>query len=234
MAIHPVAMITGAGRGIGRATAIELARHGYRLALISRTSTELAQTARLARAARRSLCLAGDVSDPAQVQAMAQDALARFGRIDVLVNNAGYAPVLAIRQTSSQQWRRIIDTNLSAAFYCASALWPTFRRQKAGIVINISSAAARDPFPGLGAYGAAKAALNLLGLALAREGRPLGIRVHTIAPGAVETRMFRGIMSPRQFPASRTLSPAQVARAIVQCIRGELQCTSGEVVWIHK
>jgi NAD(P)-dependent dehydrogenase (short-subunit alcohol dehydrogenase family) len=102
------------------------------------------------------------------------------------------------------------------------------------VIVNVSSLAARDPFPGFFAYGAAKAGLNLLGLSLARQGASIGVRVCTVAPGAVETPLFRSLMTPEQFPTENTLSPEDVARVIGQCATGDLRFTSGEVIWMHK
>jgi NAD(P)-dependent dehydrogenase (short-subunit alcohol dehydrogenase family) len=161
-------------------------------------------------------------------------AIERFGRLDGLVNNAGYAPILMHEQATIDQWRQIIDTNLSATFYLCKAAWPIMKRQGAGAIVNISSVASRDPYPGLGMYGAAKAGVNILGLALAREGDPLGIRVHTIAPSATETDMFRGILSKEQVPTEKILQPADVAQVIADCLTGRLKYTSGEVIYLHK
>jgi NAD(P)-dependent dehydrogenase (short-subunit alcohol dehydrogenase family) len=119
-------------------------------------------------------------------------------------------------------------------FYMARAVWPMFRRQQEGVMVNISSMAARDPFAGLGAYGAAKAGVNVLSLALAREGAAMGVRVHTIAPGATETAMFRSIRTVEQYPAEKTMRPEEVARVICQCIAGDLRYTSGEVIYLNK
>ncbi len=140
----------------------------------------------------------------------------------------------SIREMSDDEWRAVIDTNLSAAFYATRAAWPAFARQGGGVVVNVSSAAARDPFPGFAAYGAAKAGLNLFGLSAAREGAAIGVRVHTIAPGAVETGMFRQIMPAEQWPAEKTLDPADVARVVLQCVRGDLRHASGEVIYLNK
>jgi NAD(P)-dependent dehydrogenase (short-subunit alcohol dehydrogenase family) len=175
-----------------------------------------------------------DVTNPAEVEAVVAETLKRFGRIDAVVNSAGMAPVLAVKDMSIDRWRAVIDTNLSAAFYMARAVWPTFEMQKGGVIVHISSMAARDPFPGFAAYGAAKAGLNLFGLALAREGQPINVRVHTVAPGSVETAMFRGIMSAEQWPTDKTLDPAEVARVVAACIHGDLRHTSGEVIYVHK
>ena len=230
---QPVAIITGAGRGIGRAAAVELARRGYRLSLLSRTINELQQTAKLA-APVESLPIVADVSHYEQVTAAVEKTAERFGRVDAVVHCAGLAPVVSIVEMEVQDWHAVIDTNLSAAFYLCKAAWPIFERQKSGVVVNVSSMAARDPFPGFGAYGAAKAGINILGLSAAREGQKIGVRVHTIAPGAVETTMFRKIMTPQQYSPDLTLKPEDVATIIAQCVTGELRYTSGEVIHVHK
>ncbi len=228
-----VAIITGAGRGIGRAVALELARLQYRLVLVSRTEDELDKTARLAHV-DDALIIRADVSDPQQVDDVIHRAMTQFGRIDVLVHCAGVAPLLSVDQTTPAIWREVIDTNLSSAYYFAHAAWPVFTQQTSGVIVLVSSEAARDPFEGFSAYGAAKAGLNLLGKALAKEGAKLGVRVHTIAPGAVETSMFRKLITPQQFPREKALEPVDVAKAIAQCIRGDLAYSSGEVIYLHK
>jgi NAD(P)-dependent dehydrogenase (short-subunit alcohol dehydrogenase family) len=142
--------------------------------------------------------------------------------------------VKSITEMSISQWHAVINTNLSAAFYTTKAAWPAFERQGGGVVVNISSAAARDPFPGFAAYGAAKSGLNLFGLAMAREGESIGVRVHTIAPSATETAMFRRLMTPQQYPPEKTMAPQDVARVVLQCVVGELRYASGEVIYLHK
>jgi 3-oxoacyl-[acyl-carrier protein] reductase len=229
---NPVAIITGAARGIGKAIAAELKRGGYDVVLTSRTKKDLDDAVR--EIGNGAIAFPADVTKPAEVDALVADTLKRFGRIDALVNNAGLAPVVAVKDMSIDRWRAVIDTNLSAAFYLSRAVWPTFEKQKAGVIVNISSLAARDPFPGFAAYGAAKAGLNLFGLALAREGQSINVRVHTVAPGSVETAMFRGIMSAEQWSAEKTLDPAEVARVVASCIHGDLRHTSGEVIYVHK
>src|SRR5688572_14681899 len=124
--VAPVAVITGAGRGIGRATAVELSRNGYRLALAARGANDLAETARLARAGAGAsvLTVPTDVTKPDEVDRLIARTLERFGRIDALVNNAGLAPVRPVRNMTVDEWRDVIDTNLSAAFYATRAAWP--------------------------------------------------------------------------------------------------------------
>jgi NAD(P)-dependent dehydrogenase (short-subunit alcohol dehydrogenase family) len=227
----PVAIITGAGGGIGRATAIELAARGYRLVLCGRTAKTLNQTASMV---VDSLVVIADVTVPGDVQKIVEQTLTKFQRIDLVVNNAGIAPMLGIEQMSIEQYHAVVDTNLSAAFYLSKAVWPVFCKLGGGVIVNLSSLAARDPFPGFAVYGAAKAGLNLFGLSLAREGATIGVRVYTVAPGAVETSLLRSLLSPEQFPTEQTLAPADVARVIAQCAAGDLKFTSGEVIWMHK
>ena len=232
MKSSPVAIITGAGRGIGRAIAVALAGKGHRLVLVSRSVEQLRETA--AMSDRDALIASADVTDPAAVRGVVEQTLAKFGRVDAVVNNAGNAPAKSVEAMTADEWRNVIDTNLSATFYLSQAVWPTFREQKAGVIVNISSAAARDPFSGFHAYGAAKAGVNLLTLSMAREGHPLGIRVHAVAPAAVETPLFRTLLTPEQFPTDLALDPADVARVVAGCVTGELAYTSGEVIWLHK
>jgi NAD(P)-dependent dehydrogenase (short-subunit alcohol dehydrogenase family) len=168
------------------------------------------------------------------VDQLIDQALDRLGRIDAVSHCAGLAPVRSIGEMTPAEWRETIDTNLSAAFYLAKAAWPVFERQRGGAIVNVSSLASRDPFPGFAAYGAAKAGINLFGLSAAREGQPMGIRVYTVAPGAVETDMLRKIMSPEQFPREKTLEPADVARVIAGCVQGDLRYASGEVIYLHR
>jgi NAD(P)-dependent dehydrogenase (short-subunit alcohol dehydrogenase family) len=224
----PAAIVTGAGRGIGRATAQQLSKCGYRLMLVSRSAGELEETSRLCE--NETVIAAIDVRDPSAVE----QAIKQFGRVDALVHAAGLALLLSIEELTLEQWHDTLDTNLSAAFYFCKALWPIWRNQGGGTAVFVSSEAARNPFLGLAAYGAAKAGLNLLGLSLAREGAEIGLRVHIIAPGAVETAMLRSIVTPSQLPVEKTLDPADVANMIVQCVRGELRYTSGETIYVHK
>ncbi len=228
---HPVAVITGAGRGIGRAVAIELGRCGYRLGLAARTQDELAETARQAGG---EMCLSTDVADPVQTGALIDQIHHRFGRVDALVHAAGLAPALPVDQMSIDQWRQVIEVNLSSAFYLSRAVWPMMKQQHGGVIVFVSSFASRDPFPGFAAYGAAKAGLNVLAMSLAREGHPHGIRVHTVAPSAVETQMFRQLRTLDEWPTSKTLDPADVAQVITRCVTGELRHTSGEVIFLSR
>jgi len=230
-------LITGASKGIGRATAEALAKLGYRLALVARSAGDLAAAAG-ALAPAETLAVPADVADPEQVREAVGRAVAHFGQLDAVVCAAGLAPMRTVAEMSVDEWRAVIDTNLSAAFYVAKFAWPHLveaaRSGASPAIVNVSSFAARDPFPGFAAYGAAKAGLNVFDLVAAREGAAAGIAVHTVAPAAVETGMFRGLVTPQQYPPEKTLTPAEVAAVIVDCVTGRLRSTRGEVIYVRK
>ncbi len=214
-----------------------MSRRGFSVALISRTISELSESARLCQEAAPASAPAifpMDVMESEQITKTVREIQARFGRVDAFIHSAGVAPCRTIEELKPQEWQQILDVNLSPIVHFAQALWPLWRTQGGGVMVNVSSYSARDPFPGLGFYGAAKAGVNLLGLALAREGAAINVRVHTVAPGATETQMFRSIPAARDFPMEKTLDPTHVARVIADCVTGDLSATSGEVIYLKK
>lgn len=186
-----VTLITGAGRGIGRAVALAYAREGARLALCSRTKTELSSTAaELGRLGVEVLALPADVSQPDQVAAFVDNAVAKLGRLDVLVNNAGVAhPEASLLELSLREWDRVLAINLRGAYLVARAVIPHMVRQKGGSVINVSSWLGRDALTGWGAYGVSKWGLEGLTRYLALELKPSRVRVNSVSPGYVATKM---------------------------------------------
>lgn len=236
----PLAIITGAGRGIGRAVAIRLTQLGYRLVLVSRTTEQLQETLRLLGTTisnSDAIAVTADVTIASDMQKVVDQAIKFTGRIDVVVNNAGSASLLTVEGTTPAEFDGQIAVNLSGAFYLTHYAWPHLKQSK-GVIVNVSSQASRDPLVTpdgtFHAYAAAKAGLNLLTLTLAREGAPLGIRAFSIAPGAVETKALRDIASKDVFPEHLTLSPDDVAQTIEACIAGPLRHASGEVIWMKR
>lgn len=231
----PVALITGASRGIGRAIAAELSVRGYRLMLAARGLKQLDKVAASLKRSEDDIATAeADAGELSDLEHLVAGTISRFKRIDVVVHNAGYAPVLSIEQTTAAEWARVVNVNLGAAVHLARLVWPTMKQQKGGVIANISSMAAVDPFAGFAAYGAAKAGLHALGVALAREGETHNIRVHTLALGAVETQMFRNLRTPEQWPTEKCLKPQDVASVVGLCAAGDLRYSSGQVIYLRK
>lgn len=186
-----VALITGAGRGIGRAVALAYAREGASLALCSRTEKELEATAKTA-AEPGAAVLAEpcDVSRAEDVDLFIERALRRFGRIDVLVNNAGVAHRAAsLLELTLGEWESVLATNLTGAWLVARAVIPHMVRQQRGSVINVSSWLGRDALVGYGAYGVSKWGLEGLTRYLALELKRARVRVNSVSPGYVATKM---------------------------------------------
>jgi len=228
-----VSIVTGAGRGIGLATALRLARRRGSIALVARNAGELATAAGQVEAAGgKALTLVEDVAEPAAAGRIVAATVAKFGRLDLLVNNAGVATISSIEQLSDADFERLSAVNMSAVFRLTRAAWPVLRGQGGGVIVNISSVASVDPFPGLGVYGASKAWVSLFTKAAAEEGRACGIRVFAVAPGAVETKMLRDGFP--DIPRDAALAPDQVASVIESLASDELAAATGQTVFVRK
>jgi NAD(P)-dependent dehydrogenase (short-subunit alcohol dehydrogenase family) len=202
-----VALVTGAGSGIGRAVAVALAAAGYQVAIAGRRQNALEATAAAANDAL--LVIPADVTDAAAVQAMVDRTVARFGRIDVLFNNAGSAaPPTPTEELPLDVWRRVIDTNLTGAFLCAQAAFRAMKSQQpqGGRIINNGSIAATTPRPNMAAYTASKHAVTGLTKTLALEGRSCNIACGQIDIGNVLTDLAKP-MSVGTLQADFSLRP---------------------------
>lgn len=232
--MRPLAIVTGAGSGIGRSIAAALSAAGHDLMLVGRRSAPLDQTAALC--SPGVLVHVASVARHDDVERMIDAAWKAFGRLDVLINNAGQGRVLTIPETTPDILDETMRTNALSAAWAIHHAWPLFQRQHArttswrGCVINISSMASVDPFPGFFAYAASKAAMNLLAASAAKEGASIGLRAFAIAPGAVETPMLRASFDESAIPKDQTLPPETIAAIVLQCIRGERDAQSGQVI----
>ncbi len=190
-----VAIITGGGRGIGKAIALALAREGARTAVTARSQAEIDAVALdIGRAGGEALAVRCDVSELQDVVDMVDTVLEKFGQIDILVNNAAInLPTIETVDMDPEDWRRVVDVNLTGPFLCARAVLPNMIRRRSGKIINISSTGGRRGARGRGPYRAAKAGLINFTETLAAETRPLGISVNCICPGGVDTEMMRQI-----------------------------------------
>ena len=189
---NQVAIITGAGRGIGQAIAQAYAREGARLALAARSQPELEQTAaEIAKTGAEAIAVPTDVTDPAQAERLASAALTHFGRIDLLVNNAGISgPVGPLQDNDIVQWAETISVNLTGTFLVCRAVIPAMLKQGGGKIINLSGAGAANAWSNLSAYCASKAAVVRLTEVLAQELAPNNIAVNALGPGSVHTAMW--------------------------------------------
>lgn len=181
-----VAVVTGASRGLGRAIAIELAAHSTHVVLAARDVASLESVAESI-GAGKSTVMAADVSDPAGMQTLVERAMSQFGRLDAFVNNAGVAPQSSVEQMTDEEWARVVDINLNAAFRSARALAPVYRDAGRGRLINIASVFGLLGRSGFGAYGASKAGLINLSRVLAAEWAKFGAQVNVVAPGYIST-----------------------------------------------
>lgn len=231
MQSQKIAVITGAGSGVGRDLAILLAEAGYACVLAARSGARLDETASLIASElpeARTLVVPTDVADPQQCASLVQQTMDTFGRVDALANVAGYAPLQPIPKITDDELRRVFAVNFDSVVYLTRACWPVFQQQKSGVVCNVSSMGAFDPFTGFNIYGAAKAAVNIFTKATADEGRKIGVKAYAIAPGAIETPMLRANFGEKLIPTTKTLDPAQVASAIRDCLTGTTDMKSGE------
>ena len=190
-----VAIITGAGRGVGKATAHRFAREGARVVLFSRTPGPLDEAAAdIAREGGQALSMAGDVSHEEDVRALFQLAMDAYGRVDILVNCAGIVLVRPFVDMDAETWDRVIAVNLRGTFLCCRQAFRVMMAQQSGVIINLSSLSGVrgvEKFPGLSAYNVSKAGVAGLTEILAVEGKPFHIRVCAVSPGAVDTEMLR-------------------------------------------
>ena len=186
-----VVIVTGAGSGIGYETALAFARQGAKLVLADRREERLPELAqRLDALGGEALTVVTDVSKREQVERMVQATVDRFGHVDVLVNNAGFALGATIEQTTAQDFQELWETNVLGVLHGMQAVLPVMRRQGHGHVISVSSAAGRIAFPGIGAYAATKSAVAALTEALRAEESAAGIQASVVFPIGTRTEFF--------------------------------------------
>lgn len=239
----PVALVTGGGRGIGAAIAVELAGGGFDLVLFNRSGAgETAQ--QVERLGRNALVVHGDVSSPEDRRSLMDQIEATFGRLDVLVNNAGVAPEIRadLLEATEESYDRVMGINLKGPYFLtqAAANYMIARQEKRPgwkCVINISSCSAYTASPSRGEYCLSKAAIVMATKLYAVRLAEYGIGVYEIRPGIIETEMTSGVkekydrlIAEGLTPIRRWGTPEDVARAVAFCARGELKFSTGEVI----
>jgi len=222
---NKVAIITGSGRGIGKAIALDFASVGADLVVVARTASEIESVAAEIRdKGGRALAVPTDIRSADQVKDMVERAMAEFGKIDILVNNAGGTFRAPFLQISEGAWDAVLRENLKGVFLCTKAIVDIMVKQKEGSIINISSLAGQVPYANMAHYGAAKAGVINLTQTLAVELGPYNIRVNTILPGYIEVEWFAQLLQEhpevrerrlQRVPLGRFGKPEDIARAAI-------------------
>jgi len=229
-----VALVTGAGRGIGRAVAQRLSAEGLRVALTARSEPELRDTA--ARCGGPTLVIPADITDPTAVEDVFGTVEAEWGPVAVLVANAGAGHSARVERTSDDDWQRMLDLNLTAPFRCVRRAVPAMRDAQQGRIVVVASVAARIGEPYLAAYTASKHGVLGLVRAAAAELAGSGVTVNAVCPGFVDTPMTEATvanivattgrsaaeareMLERKQPNGRLITPEEVADAVLFCVR---------------
>jgi len=230
------AVVTGGGRGIGRAVALGLARAGMSVAVLARTGSELVETVALVEAdGGRAHAESVDVTDADAVAHAFEKILDRLGPVDLLVNNAGTASALGpVWEVDAEAWWRDVETSVRGAFLCTRAVLSDMLERRRGRIVNMSSYASVRPSPYLSAYAAAKAALLSFTEALAAEARPFGVAVFVVTPGHVRTAMVRHMLESEagrrwlpEVASSTPLEPERTADLIAFLASGRGDALSG-------
>ena len=220
------AVITGGSKGIGLAIAEAFAADGVNVVIAGRDQNALAAAeVKLSALKGGALVSRTDVRDYAAVEKLMQDAAAKFGGIDVLVNNAGVGRFAPVDEMSLEDWHTVIDTNLNAVFYCTKAALPFLRKSSNAYVVNISSLAGKNWFAGGAAYCASKAGVNAFSESLMQDVRQHDIRVSYVMPGSVNTEFnFKGAK-----PADWKLTADDIASVVLDLVRSDKRALASRV-----
>ena len=233
--MNKIALVTGASAGIGKECALELARGGYRVYLAARRKDLLdAMADECGRLGGAGVAVPTDVAEPAQVQALVDRAVAEAGRVDVMINNAGYGIFARVQETSEADMRRIMDVNFMGVFCGCKAVLPVMMRQRSGHILNVSSVIGKRGTPFHGAYCATKFAIAGLTESLRVEMMPYGVHVTLVCPALTETEFFDrnggGAARSSFVKFKKFMSAEAVAKKMVRAIgrrRPEIVFTAG-------
>ncbi len=210
------AIVTGAGRGIGRATALAFAHEGANVVLVARTDSEIEAVAEeIQKTGREALAVPTDVANKSQVQSMVQKTLERFGKVDILVNNAGVAGTSPIPKITEELWELNMAVNLKGVFLCTQAVFSHMCEQGHGHIVNVSSLAGRHPGARYGAYCAAKFGVSGFTGVTNSEGLSHGVKATLVEPGATDTKMRR---DNHKDDLSKLAQPEDVADMIMLAV----------------
>lgn len=231
---HKVALVTGAGSGIGRAIAASLAANGFTVALIGRREAPLQET--LSMLGGRGKVYVADIGDPAVASEIGKTVARDLGSLDVIVNNAGLGIPARVGEARTQDIVAMFFANSIGPTVLVNGAWESLMKTAEthgrAVVINISSLATVDPFETLYGYAPTKGAVNTLALAIRNAGKSHGIKAFSLALGAVETAMLRGIVDESVLPREKCMQPEAIAHTVLACINGEHDARNGDTILV--
>jgi 3-oxoacyl-[acyl-carrier protein] reductase len=235
-----VALVTGAAQGIGKAVALLLARNGADIIVSDINLEKAEETAREVEGlGQRALAVKTNVAEANDVEKMVQTALERFGRIDILINNAGITRDKLLLRMSDEDWDAVLGVNLRGTFLCTRAVIRPMAKQKSGKIVNIASVVGTMGNAGQANYGASKAGVIGFTKTVAREYAPRGINVNAIAPGYIETPMTEALPEKakeelkRMIPMDRLGKPEDVAEAVLFLVSEASTYITGQVLHVN-
>jgi len=235
------AIVTGGGRGIGKAVALGLARAGASVVIASRTIEQLESVAEEIRAmGAEALPVATDLTDGSQLEALADRAVKQFGRIDLLVNNAARSFLRSLMDLREDGWDKVFNTNVKAVWLLSRAVAKQMMEQKSGRIINITTVGAEKAELGMAAYGCSKAALKMLTRCMAREWSPFGIQVNAVGPGLTRTSFSEPIWSNPDvekhvtsgLPMGRIAEPEEIVPAVLFLASDDASYMTGQTIYV--
>lgn len=232
-----VAVVTGGGRGIGRAICLRLAKEGADIVTFSRTKSEIENVGKeIMELSRNSITMVADVRKSSDIKDVVKVALKRFGKIDILINNAGVAMLKTHHEMTEEEWDVIIDTDLKGVFLCCREVLPVMLKQNNGVVVDISSGAGKSGFPEFSAYCASKFGIIGFTESIAQEVENKGIRIYTVCPGSVDTKLYWNLYPKRAHEklGRPLLKPEHIAEKVLQLCLPECDVPSGSTVEVYE